>query len=223
MTRAHLMDHESAAWLSQHPLLKALPPAALKRLGDAISQVRYAKGETIYNESAHPQQLWILKEGRVRLLRHSSAGRVFAFPLATSGSVFCIAGLMNQCPYPCRAVADTETVAFTMTASTFHQLLKRYPSFGYEALKLVCQECCRAHAMCSASQERVEQRLLAALAQLVDAFGPTIPLSRQQVAELVGVSRETANRLLLKLQEQGIVTLGFQRVTIRDRAKLTEL
>ncbi|MBI3996235.1 MAG: Crp/Fnr family transcriptional regulator [Candidatus Omnitrophica bacterium] len=208
------------AWLGTQTLLRVLPAAALKRLGSAISQVRYAKGETIYNELEHPRQLWILKEGRVRLLRHSSAGRVFAFPIATRGSVFCIAGLMNQCPYPCRAVADTDTVLFKITASAFHQLLKCYPAFGCEALKVVCQECCRAHALCSSSQERVEQRLLGALAQLFDEFGPMIPLGRQQVAELVGVSRETANRILLKLQAQGVVKLAFQRLVIRNPAKL---
>lgn len=217
---SHTHPSETTTWLSKHALCSGLPPEALRRLSQVANDVRHAKGETIYHESEPPHHLWMLKEGRARLLRYSSSGRTFALHVVVPGDVFCIPGVMNRCPYPCRAVADTDVVALKIPAAAFQQLAARYPTLSYNALKLVSQECCRAHALCSASQERVEQRLLAILVQLMEALGPTIPLSRQQLAELAGVSRETANRILLKLQRRGGLTLAFRQLTIRDPQRL---
>jgi len=207
-------------FLAQHPLFKTLPPSALRRLSHAVRETSYAKGHSIYNELDGPHALWIVREGRVRLLRYSSSGRAFALGIVTKGGVFCFPSLMNGCPYPCRAVADTTTHLLKVPASMVHDLLRRYAAFACEALKRVCTECCQAHALCSASQERVEQRVLTLLVHLAESFGSTIPLSRQQVGELAGVARETANRILLKLEQAGVIRLAFGRLTIRDLAHL---
>lgn len=213
-------DPEAVAWLGQHPLFKTLPDEALRALAPELAQLVCRKGETIYQESDSPARLWIVKEGRARMLRHSSNGRSLALFVAGPGAVFCIPGIMNRCPFPCRAVADTSSVLLTIPAERFQHLASRYPGFGYQALQLVSLECCRSHALCSAGQERVEQRLATVLVHLVEVFGPTILMSRQQLAELAGISRETGNRILLKLQQQGVVALSFQRLTVRDLSKL---
>ena len=215
-----LNGQETTAWLRRHAVFRTLPPHAGKELESVISRVGYRKGQTIYTETTAPSQLWILKEGRARLCRYSSGGRTFAFHVVSPGDVFCVPGIMTQCPYPCRAVADTDVVLLKIPAKTFQQFLARHPAFSYEVLKLVSGECCRAHALCSATQERVEQRLLAVLVRLMETIGQTIPLSRQQLAELAGVSRETANRILLKLQQRGDITLAFRRLTIQEPQRL---
>lgn len=201
-------------------MLRVLPAGALKDLGQELWERRYAKGETIYSELERPRSLWMVREGRVRLLRYSSSGRAFALRVVTGGDCFCIPAIMNPCPYPCRAVADTQATLVTLAATAFRRLLERFPGLACEALKLVCQHCCQAHAMCSATQERVEQRILACLVQLQESFGATFPFSRQELAELVGTSRETANRVLLKLEQTGTIALAFRRLTIHDPARL---
>jgi len=215
-----LPDNDTARWCATQPLFRVLPAGALKGLGHELRERRYAKGETIYSELERPRSLWIVREGRVRLLRYSSSGRAFALRVVTGGDLFCIPSIMNPCPYPCRAVADTETTLVVLAAIVFHQLIERFPALACEALKLVCQHCCQAHAMCSATQERVEQRILACLVQLQESFGTTFPFSRQELAELVGTSRETANRVLLKLEQTGTIALAFRRLTIHDPARL---
>lgn len=213
-------ESERTRWLATHTIFRTLPLREQRRLGHALHERRYAKGETIYTESALPRTLWIVTEGRARLLRHSSSGRVFALLVVTPGDVFCLPSIMNACPYPCRAVADTATTLLTVPAEAFCRLLERFPALACEALKLVCRQCCQAHALCSATQERVEQRILARLVQLQESFGTTFPFSRQALAELAGTSRETAIRVLKKFERQGAIRLSFGRLTIHDPARL---
>ena len=218
--RTEVPGQDTTAWLTKHALFGGLPTQELRHLKGAVSEEHYAKGTTIYTEVESPHALWVLKKGRVRLVRYSSSGRAFALSVLTTGGVFCIPSLMNHCPYPCRAIADTDSDLLRVPAARVHEILGRYPAFACEALRLVCQDCCRAHALCSASQERVEQRVLTLLVHLLDSFGPSIPLSRQQVAELAGVARETANRILLKLEETGAIRLAFKQLTVQDPARL---
>lgn len=214
------MRSPEVQWLGRCIPFRALPPRALDALAHDLNQQRCARGETIYSELEQPRNLWVVKEGRVRLVRYSSSGRAFALRVVTPGNLFCIPSIMNACPYPCRAIADTDTVLFTLPAMSFRTLLGRYPALACEALKLVCQQCCQAHALCSATQERVEQRVLACLVQQQESFGTTFPFSRQELAELVGTSRETADRVLLKLERTGAIALAFRRLTIRDPERL---
>lgn len=215
-------QHESALgqWLAKHAVFGTLPASLRDRLEHGIERRPYAKGDVIYHELNNPGHLWVVKRGHVRLVRYSSSGRAFAFKVMGEGEIFCVAAVVNQCAYPCRAVADVEGELLKVPAPLFYELLERVPAFSRGVLKLVCQEQCHAHAQCLASQERVEQRLLASLLQLQGEFGAVIPLSRQQMAELAGVSRETANRMLLKFQKRGAVALGFRRLTVKDAGKL---
>lgn len=213
-------DYEKAAWVAKHTVLRVLPARALRGMEHDLRERHYARGEVVYSELESPRIVWIVKEGRVRLMRYSSSGRAFALRVVTEGHLFCIPSIMNACPYPCRAIADTDTTLLALPTEVFCRLIERYPALACEALRLVCQQCCQAHALCSATQERVEQRVLACLAQLQESFGTTFPFSRQELAELVGTSRETANRILKKFEHEGAIRLAFRQLTIRDPARL---
>lgn len=218
----HAATAAQPAWFST-PLIAALPVAAKKELARGGVTRRLAKGAPLYTELQPPTHLWIVLSGRLRLLRHSSSGRVFALSLVLPGGVFCVPAVIRQAPYPCRAVADVATDVLELPAELIRRLTRHHAAFACEALKLVCEACCSAHGLCSAAQERAEDRVRMHLAACARSFGPTIPLSRLQLAELAGVTRETANRVLLRLQRQGLVRLEFSRVIVRDPARLQEM
>ena len=215
-----LVDTATTTWLAKHTLLRVLPGRLLRDLRQELREQRYARGQTIYSELEHPHHFWVVKEGCVRLVRYSSSGRAFALRVVTSGGCFCIPSIMSACLYPCRAIADTHTTVLILPAQMFRALLERYPALACEALKLVCQQCCQAHAVLSATQERVEQRVLSCLVQLQESFGTTLPFSREELADLVGTSRETANRILKKFEHTGAIRLAFRQLTVRDPARL---
>jgi len=70
------------------------------------------------------------------------------------------------------------------------------------------------------TQERTQQRMLACLAQLQESFGTTVPFTREELAELAGTSRETANRILKTFEHTGAIRLAFRQLTIRDLGRL---
>lgn len=210
------MSLDTLEWLHRQTCFRALPLDVLRQLEPQLSPVRLARGHAVSQEARSPRHLWLLKEGRVRLVRYSSTGRAFALRVIAPSSAFCVAAAMHHCPAPCHVIADTEAVLFKLPAPIFQDLLDRYPILAREVLSDLCRDYGQSHTLCAANHERADQRLLATLEHLLGTFGTTLPFTRQQLAEMVGISRETANRILLRWQRQGALRLAFRRVVLRN-------
>jgi CRP/FNR family transcriptional regulator len=71
-------------------------------------------------------------------------------------------------------------------------------------------------------QESVEKRTLHVLLSLVEEFGNTIPLTRKEIAEMVGTTVETSIRTFSRLEEEGLVSTSRGRIVIKDVKELEE-
>ena len=70
------------------------------------------------------------------------------------------------------------------------------------------------------SPERIEQRLASVLLMLSTKLGPTLPFTRQEIAEMVGTTTETAIRVMSSLKNRGIIRSVRGKVIILDEQKL---
>ena len=184
---------------------KALPPAERKRLAKLAKAQHYAKGETVFQAGAPAEAVWIVKSGRVHLMKFLADGKASTTCVMTAGEPFCCLPALDRKPYPVDAVAAEESVVVRIPLEAFHEAMSRSKSFTQQTLCLFCDRLRQVEHKSCMIYESAEVRMAQVLVTLSKKFGQTIPLTRQELAELAGTTHETAIRTLSRFREQGLI------------------
>jgi CRP-like cAMP-binding protein len=215
--------------LGRVPLLSGLPERELASLAAVARLDRFEREGTIFRQGDPAHQLWLLREGRVKIVHHESDGREVILEMVAPGEVFGGAVLfLPQHPATARAMTEVETVSFS--ADVYSRLLASHPELAQRLIRMLGS---RLHSMMDLnilSGERVDRRLAHILLKLAERLGRaesdgvliTIPLARQDLADMAGTTLETAIRTMSRFREQGLVTTlrgGFLLITDLERLR----
>ena len=119
---------------------------------------------------------------------------------------------------------SVDSTVIRIPTSAFHALLEENPAFLQDSLCLFCDRLRQVEDTgCMAAYESVAQRLAQTLVPLAKKFGATIPLTKQELAELAHTSVETTIRILSQWKKQGIVRSSRGATTIVSSTQLTQL
>jgi len=149
--------------------------------------------------------------------------------LSGPSDVVGISAVLPEGMYTLAAQAISPCRLLTWQARDLHRLIDRYPMLQSNSLRLLSEY--RDHLQqqfLELATEHVEQRLAHTLIRLADQYGaPTgapgqvkIPLMQRDLADLIGVSHYTVNRLLHLWQQQGLVQSRRGCVVVTDRQQL---
>ncbi|HBQ37610.1 MAG: hypothetical protein A3I71_03700 [Omnitrophica WOR_2 bacterium RIFCSPLOWO2_02_FULL_63_16] len=202
---------------------KGLPAPERRRLVQTAREKRYEKGETLFREGQSSDAVWIVKTGRVHLLKFLAEGKASTTCVMTPGEPFCCLPALDRGPYPVDAVAAEESVVIRIPAEAFHQAMQRSPQFAHETLCLFCSRLRQVEHKSCMVYESAEQRLAQVLLTLAKKFGRTIPLTRQELAEIAGTTHETAIRTLSRFGKQGLIRSSRGQTTILKPGELSNL
>ena len=202
---------------------KHLPPAEQKRLFDVAREKRFAKGETIFQAGEPSEAVWVVKTGRVHLMKFLPDGKASTTCVMTPGEPFCCLPALDRQPYPVDAIAAEETVIVRIPQDAFHRAMDGSPAFTQATLCIFCDRLRQVeHKSCMVYQP-AEQRLAQVLLGLAKKFGATIPLTRQELAEIAGTTHETTIRTLSRFKQQGLIRSSRGQTTILRPRQLVEL
>ena len=204
-------------------LFKSLNPVARRKLAAASREKRYAKGDTIFRAGEPSEAVCIVKEGRVHLMRFSEGGQASTTCVMTSGETFCCLPALDRKAYPVDAVAAADSVIMRVPTSAFHEALQQDPKFLQESLCLFCDRLRGVEQKSCMAQDSTERRLAQALVSLLSKFGPTIPLTKHELAEMANTTVETAIRILSQFKKDGIVKSSRGSTTIVKPDQLRRL
>ena len=202
---------------------KQLTPAQRKRLAAASREKRYAKGETIFRAGEPAEAVCIVKTGRVHLMKFLEGGQVSTTCVMSAGETFCCLPALDRKPYPVDAVAAVDSTVIRIPTSAFHALLEANPAFLQQSLCLFCDRLRQVEDKSCMVYDSVERRLAQALLTLSKKFGSTIPLTKQELAELANTTVETTIRVLSHLKRRGIVISSRGSTTIARPEQLRSL
>lgn len=193
---------------------KRLPAGERQRLAQVARAKDYAKGETIFREGQPSDAVWVVKTGRVHLMKFLADGKVSTTCVMGDGETFCCLPALDKNPYPADAVAAAESTVVRIPIDAFHQAMARSPTFTQETLCLFCDRLRQVEHKSCMVYEPAETRLAQVLLGLSKKFGPTIPLTRQELAEIAGTTHETAIRTLSQFKRQGWIRSARGTTTI---------
>lgn len=211
--------------LQRIPFFAQLEPAELAALAEAVIIARYRKNQVLFVEGEPSHSLYFICSGRVKVYRISSDGREQILHLLGDGDPIAVVPFFDGGTYPANAevLADAE-IAF-VRFEDFERIARANPSILLRMLRVLAQRLRRAQdEIASLAMKSVAGRLAARLLDLAGRHGKPGPdgvevdlqLSRQELGNLIGASRETTTRLLQQFQREGVIRIDGSRVTILD-------
>lgn len=199
---------------------KRLPETERRRLAQSAREVRYAKGETLFRAGQQADAVWIVRTGRVHLMNYLAGGKVSTTCVMAPSETFCCLPALDRKAYPADAVAALDSTVVRIPLEAFHQALSRSAAFTQDTLCLFCDRMRQVEHKGCMIYESAEARLAEVLLGLAKKFGATVPLTRQELAELAGTTQETAIRALSRFKRQGLIRSSRGKTTILDSDKL---
>lgn len=200
---------------------KHLPMASSLRLAQTAKEMRYAKGEALFREGEPCNAVWVVKTGRIHLMRFLASGKVVTTCVMTHGELFCCLPAMDRKEYPIDAVAAEKSTVIRIALETFHGAMADVPAFLKQTLCFFCDRLRQVEQKSCMLYDPVETRLAQVLLTLSKKFGPTIPLTRNELAEIVGTTTETVIRTLSHLKTKGIIRSSRGKTTILKKDGLS--
>jgi len=197
-----------------------------------FQEERYREDEYLFYEGDPPQGLFILREGKVKIIKHSTRGKDTILRLLGPEEMFGEVASLDGGPYPASAQALEDTVVFHLLQRDFLRLLQGYPSIALRVIEDLGRKLRDAHDLIRAlTTETVEKRIATVLLKLSEKLGKVeergirlrIHLSRQDLADMAGTTIETAIRVLSKFTKDRLLTKEGKNIIILDRAALAAL
>lgn len=196
--------------LASVPLLAGLAERDLTALAERVRVEQVERESIIFNQGAHCDRVWLVRAGEVKIVHQTTDGREVILEVVSPGEVFGGAVLfMDTHPATAKAMTQVEVVSFS--SETYVRVLEGHPVIARRLIRMLGS---RLHSMTGLqimAGERVERRLAHILIKLAVRVGRaepqgvliTIPLSRQDLADMAGTTLETAIRTLSRFREQG--------------------
>lgn len=207
-------------YLSSVELLRDLPPEQMEEIDRATVMQKCKPGRVFYTPGETGEVLFILKKGRVQLYRMSPEGRKLVISELSQYSFFGEMSCIGQGMYDAFAEAVEESLICTMSRSDVERLLLSRPSVAVRILEAVGQRMVEAERRL---EELAFKGLIPRLATLLlrEAEGNTVSgLTHQDMADRLGVYRETVTTALNELKTAGAIEIGRKRIRITDRVRL---
>ena len=198
--------------------------------GRNFVEEKHKRGDVLFWENDKATHLIHILDGFVKMVKHGSGGKDTIVGLYGPGDVLGEVNLLDGRRYNATAIVMTPTEIARQSAESFHRKLVDDPAYLRRlALKLSERLRDAEDAMQGMATERVEKRIASLLVKFADrqkcdeVCTLEIPLTRQEVADMVGATIETTIRIFSRLIQDGSIQRGGRRLRIADLDRLREI
>ncbi|MFH1087505.1 MAG: Crp/Fnr family transcriptional regulator [Chloroflexota bacterium] len=181
----------------------------------------FEAGEFVFWEGDAAGWFYMVVEGRIRVLKHSSSGKEFIIAYFAPGEMFGEVAVFEDRPYPASAQAVAKTRVLGIRREDFVSFLAHRPEVALRIIGVLGGRLRDAQGrLRDIAGERVEQRVAGILVMLSAKLGPTLPFTRQEIADMAGTTTETAIRVMSGFRDRGIIRSVRGKTAIADETKL---
>jgi CRP/FNR family cyclic AMP-dependent transcriptional regulator len=215
--------------LRQAPLFNALDDEAAEALGASMAENRLRRGEVLFHEGDEGDRLYVVTEGKIKLGRTSSDGRENLLAILGPGQMFGELSLFDPGPRSATVTAVTDCVMQSLGHDELLPWLNGRPEVARGLLSQLAGRLRKANdVVADLVFSDVPGRVAKALLDLSSRFGRIADdgvnvhhdLTQEELAQLVGASRETVNKALADFASRGWLRLEARSVVIMDVERL---
>jgi CRP/FNR family transcriptional regulator/CRP/FNR family cyclic AMP-dependent transcriptional regulator len=209
--------------LSQVPLFAGLAPDRLGELGQMVRRRTYHRGETIFHKGDPGNGLYVITNGQVKIVLPSEAGEEAMLAVLNPGDFFGELALFDGLPRSATVTAVQNAEVLLLHRDDFLSFVGRNPEVAVALFEVLSRRL-------RATDELVEDaifldvpgRLAKRLLDLADKHGRRtdqgveidLKLTQQDLAAMVGATRESINKHLGWLRDRNIILLDRQRIVL---------
>jgi CRP/FNR family cyclic AMP-dependent transcriptional regulator len=217
-------------YLKRCDLFERLSPEQAERLDRRASLLTFRRQSLIYSSTEPGQSVMILASGRVKIKDITQEGKETILAFIEEGEIFGELALLDSLPRGEFAEAVEDSQILVIPREELLWLMEQRPDVSLSVTKLVGLRRRRIenrlrNVLFLPSRERMVRLLL----ELVESHGERrgnvceirLPLTHQDLASLIGLTREMVTRVLGQLQAEGLVEVKRMRITVRDCRRLS--
>lgn len=209
--------------LQRSLLFSTLGDEVLRDLAALTVEEHYAPGQFVFWEGDPAHSFFMVSQGRVKVLKHSSTGKELIVAFFGQGEMFGEVGIFEDKPYPASAQAVQSSSILRVPGDDFLSFIAARPQVPLKIIQVLSARLRDAQGrLRDVAAERAQQRLARLLLMLSSKLGPTLPFTREEIGQMAGITTETTIRLLGQLAAAGVVRprRGSVKIVDGDRLKL---
>lgn len=215
--------------LSASPLFAALDAEGASALRETLVEKHVLKGQILFEEGEPGDRLYVILDGKVKLGHSSPDGRESLMAVLGPGEMFGELSLFDPGKRAATATALTDASVLELSNEQLMPWLAGRPEVAAALLQALARRIRRTNeAMADLVFSDVPGRVAKALMDLGEKFGSVTPegllvthdMTQEEIAQLVGASRETVNKALADFTQRGWVRLESRQVVILDVERL---
>lgn len=193
---------------------------------------KYGKGNYIFMAGDEGKQIFLLESGIVKIFNLSPAGTQTVFWFCVPGDVFGAGGISGSRFQSVYAQTLEPTVVYFISRANFERVLKQHPQLAINMIRLMGGRLRLAcESMVDIAEHKAEVRLARLLLRLALSYGKlsrdgielTVHISQQELANMIGTSRQTVNEILQEFQQHGWIDFEGRTIFIVSPGDLQEL
>jgi CRP/FNR family transcriptional regulator, cyclic AMP receptor protein len=216
-------EQQIVAALQRVPLFASLSPSQLAELARVARRLHYDRDETIFFQEDAGDAFYVILSGQVKVSVTSPEGQEAILVMLDAGEGFGEFALLDDQPRSATIEATQPTEVLSLRKDDFRRLLRQMPDIAIALLKVLTKRLRDTDQLVQdAAFLDVGDRLAKKLLALMETHGRTVPrgielglkLTQQELASMIGATRESVNKQLGAFRDRGIVTVDRQRIII---------
>jgi len=213
------------------PLFSALDDDDATSLRESMATEKLSRGKILFREGQEGDRLYVVVEGKIKLGTTSSDGRENLLSILGPGEMFGELSLFDPQPRTSTATAVTDARLVSLAHEAVIGLVTTHPQTSLELLRRLAQRLRKSNdILADLVFADVPGRVAKAIMDLGERFGTlkddglhvNHDLTQEELAQLVGASRETVNKSLADFAARGWVKLEPRAVLVTDVERLTK-
>ncbi len=237
----NILDNCLTCPMREDHLFCNLPPAALQKLNEIRSTAIYPKSAMLFIEGQQPRGIFVLCNGKAKLSTSSAEGKTVITKISAAGDVLGLSAAISNRPYEVTAEMIEPGQANFITRDALLAFMREY---GQVAVRVAEQlssnyytayEGIRTLGLTSSPAARFAKLLLGwchearnaearnGESRPGDAVTVKLTLTHEEIAEIIGTTRETVSRLFSQFKKKQLVQLKGATLTIRSGAALQKI
>ena len=218
------MTTQTADFLASIPLFSGLPAEELERFAELTRERSYPKGSVILFQDDPGDSLFVLRDGRVKVVLIGEDGREVILGVLEPGAHFGELALIDDQPRSAHVIAMEDAQLLVLRREDFKRRVEANPTVAWALLTELSRRLRRADVKIGGLvlldvPGRIA-RLLLDLSAESDSEQIEKPLTHQTIAQMIGASRETVSRAMKEFQDAGLIRVERRKISIGDREAL---
>lgn len=225
----NILDNCIACPVREEHLFCNLPPAAVQKLNEIKSTAVYPKSAMLFIEGQQPRGVFVLCTGKAKLSTSSAEGKTIITQISEAGDVLGLNAAISNHPYEVTAEMIEPGQANFITRDALLRFLREYGEVAVRVAEQLSRNYYNAYeevrtlGLTHSPAEKFAKLLLGWAAGNGNLLQIKLTFTHEEIAEMIGTTRETVSRLFSEFKRKQLVQLKGATLFIRNKAALEKM